>query len=82
MARPKKQIHEKCQYKRDFITKSLRLDLHSKIEKQIAEFLSSLPNYNQFIKTMIVNTIMFEKYCNQPKNDFFKDDATGKYGFM
>lgn len=82
MARPKKLEHEKVKYKRDYVTKSLRLDLRTDIESMIAKFLESLPNYNQFIKTMIVNTNLFDKFSKEAHNDdFYGDSANGKYGF-
>ncbi|MDP3588897.1 MAG: hypothetical protein Q8R58_12690 [Sulfuricurvum sp.] len=83
MARPKKLEHEKIQYKRDYVTKSIRLDLRTDIETMIAKFLESLPNYNQFIKIMIVNTNLFDKFSKESHNDdFYGDGANGKYGFV
>lgn len=83
MARPKKSEIEKVQYKRDYVTKSLRFDLRTDIESMIAKFLESLPNYNQFIKIMIVNTNLFDKFSKESHNDdFYGDSASGKYGFV
>lgn len=83
MARPKKLENEKVQYKRDYVTKSLRLDLRTDIETMIAKFLESLPNYNQFIKTMIVNTNLFDKFSTELHDgDFYGEGANGKYGFV
>jgi hypothetical protein len=82
MSRPSKPINERIQYNRDYITKSFRLDLSSKIEIQIATFLDSLPNASQFIKVMLCNTKLFEKYLKDTGEDFYGDGTRGRYGFV
>lgn len=76
-----KPTEDKVQYGKDYITKSFRLDLNSDMERKIAKFLESLPNSSQFIKVMICNTNLFEKWLKEVGDDFYGEGASGKYGF-
>ena len=82
MGRPTKMEHEKVQYNVDFTNRSLRLDLRNEIERQIAEFLQHLPNANNFLKSMVVQTLMFDKFVKEQSNSIYGNDEFSNFGFI
>ena len=82
MGRPKKSDNEKVKYNIHFTNRSLRLDLRNEIERQIADFLQYLPNANNFLKTMLVQTLMFDKFVKEQANNVYGHDEFSNFGFI
>ena len=82
MSRPKKNTADKSTYNVDFTNKSLRLNLKNPIEVQIAEFLDFLPNANNFLKSMVVQTLMFDKFVKEQADSIYGNDEFANFGFI